>query len=314
MRTRWTRLGLLATTATLAMLAVGGVALALTNVAQYVVATSPNPSCTSQSGPEKAVDGLAKNVYTDKWCALPINGTGPSLTIHTGLGPSGKGLLYSIDILHASWAGESPQYNTRGFRISLSPDGVNWTTIATVTNNSASRTCSLVPPAQQAGNQYVRLDITQGTQGSSNVARIYEVQAWDDRLPTTDGTECGTPLLGAAGPKGVRYEGSDHKGAVRFSAVIRHSSGKAAVYQYILYRMSFATGCARGGMKVPGQVTVKGRVSADRQQRFTLRTKGYLLTGRISGPLAKPTVTGTLRVLAGGCTGEVLPFRATLAG
>ena len=63
-----------------------------------------------------------------------------------------------------------------------------------------------------------------------------------------------------------------------------------------------------------GQVTVNGRESAARQQRFTLRTKRYVLTGRISGTLAKPKVTGKLKVLSGVCSGEVLPFTAKLAG
>jgi hypothetical protein len=124
-----------------------------------------------------------------------------------------------------------------------------------------------------------------------------------------------TTTLGSAAPKTARYRGSDHAGKVRFSMLIRHSSvlGKPIAYQYILYRLSFATGCSRKGVAVPGQVTVSGRVSAGKQQRFSLRTKRYRLTGRISGPLAKPKVTGTLRVLSGACGGEVLPFRAKLA-
>ena len=117
--------------------------------------------------------------------------------------------------------------------------------------------------------------------------------------------------LGSAGVRGVRYRGSDHMGAVRFKLLIRHSSGKAAVYQYILYDLSFATACTRGGVKVPGQVTVTG---AGRHERFSLRTKRYVLTGRISGAAESPRVTGTLRVLSGACGGEVLRFSAKLAG
>jgi hypothetical protein len=128
-----------------------------------------------------------------------------------------------------------------------------------------------------------------------------------EKYPTT---------FGSARSKTVRYKGSDRSGAVRFRMVIRHASvlGKAAVYQYTLYHLSFATSCSPSGRKIPGQVTATGRVSSRRQQRFTLRTKRYRLSGRISGPLAKPKVRGTLKVLRGTCGGEVLPFRAKIAG
>ena len=119
--------------------------------------------------------------------------------------------------------------------------------------------------------------------------------------------------FGSAAAKPIRYKGSDHHGAVRFRMVIRHRSvlGKAAVYQYTLYDLSFATACTRGGVKVPGQVTVTG---SGRHERFSLRTKRYVLTGRISGAAERPRVTGTLKVLHGACGGEVLHFRAKLAG
>ena len=68
------------------------------------------------------------------------------------------------------------------------------------------------------------------------------------------------------------------------------------------------------GVTVPGQVTATGRVSAGKRQRFSLHTKRYVLAGWISGALVTPKVTGTLKVLSGGCGGETLPFTAKLAG
>jgi hypothetical protein len=151
-----------------------------------------------------------------------------------------------------------------------------------------------------------------GVQGSYN-STLFSGQ---DSVATLKGIcEKYPTTFGSARSKNVRYKGSDRSGAVRFRMVIRHASvlGKAVVYQYTLYHLSFATSCSPSGRRIPGNVTATGRVSSRKQQRFTLRTKRYRLTGRISGPLAKPKVRGTLKVLSGACGREVLPFRAKIA-
>jgi hypothetical protein len=118
--------------------------------------------------------------------------------------------------------------------------------------------------------------------------------------------------LGSVPPRALRYKGRDPRGEVSFRLLARHTSvfGVAARWSYTLYDLSFATSCSSDSGKVPDQVTVNGRNNASTKSRFRLRTRMYLLTGRISGTLARPTVSGTVRLLRGACRGETFSFTA----
>jgi hypothetical protein len=155
-----------------AVLLGGGAAQAATpiNVAHGKLATSLNVPCTLGSGPGKAVDGKAANIYTDKWCAHGILG-GATLTVDLG----GCYVVQELGLRHAGGAGESPAYNTRGYSIRVG-DGGSWWTIATVTDNTANYTSHPVPTGKCV--RFIQLAVTRPTQYSSSVTRIYELEAW----------------------------------------------------------------------------------------------------------------------------------------
>lgn len=71
--------------------------------------------------------------------------------------------------------GETTTGNTRDFTLQVSTNGTTWTTVATVTGNTASVTNHTITPVSA---RYVRLDITAPTSTTDNAARIYEVEVY----------------------------------------------------------------------------------------------------------------------------------------
>jgi hypothetical protein len=57
----------------------------------------------------------------------------------------------------------------------VSNDGTNWTTVSTVTGNTASVT---VHPITPTSARYVRLNIQTPTSDGNTAARIYEVEVY----------------------------------------------------------------------------------------------------------------------------------------
>ena len=72
-------------------------------------------------------------------------------------------------------AARSTTWNTRDFTLQVSSNGTTWTTVATVTGNTASVTNH---PITTTTARYVRLNITAPTQTTDNAARIYEVEVY----------------------------------------------------------------------------------------------------------------------------------------
>ena len=121
----------------------------------------------------KAVNGTLDGGEDDKWCGetavrdkwLMVNlGTVRTLTF--------------VVVHHAGAGGERPEYNTRDFTIEVSNNATTWTTVATVTANTANVTTLPV----KATTRYVRLHISR----SSNLtppgaARIYELEVLGPR-------------------------------------------------------------------------------------------------------------------------------------
>ena len=141
-----------------------------TNVALNKTATA-NAQCNGNETPAKAVNGTVNGGNTDKWCAP---GSGPKwLKVDLGSNFS----ISSFNVRHAGAGGEPVGYNTRDFTIDTSTDNVNFTTVATVTGNTANVTTHAVSQIAR----YVRLNITLGaTQTNSDgttPARIYEFEA-----------------------------------------------------------------------------------------------------------------------------------------
>ncbi|GII57097.1 hypothetical protein Pth03_54860 [Planotetraspora thailandica] len=133
------------------------------NLMQDATVTSSS-QCAAGEGPDKAVDG---NTST-KWCALTAD-----KWLEADLGSVRSLNRFVVD--HAETGGESPSWNTVDFTIQVrSSTSDPWTTVATVTGNTAATTTH---PASVSA-RYVRLNITKPTQNSDPAARIYEFEAW----------------------------------------------------------------------------------------------------------------------------------------
>jgi alpha-mannosidase len=104
-----------------------------------------------------------------KWCAT---GAEPHwLRVDLGADET----LESFVVSHAGTGGESASYNTRDFKIQLSPNGSTWSDAVTVTGNTDSKTTHNITPTSA---RYVRLYITDATSTSDTAARIFDFQAW----------------------------------------------------------------------------------------------------------------------------------------
>ena len=91
----------------------------------------------------------------------------------------------SITVRHAGAGGESATFNTRDFTLQLSTDALNWTTVATVTGNTASVTTHAFT-AQSA--RYARLNVTAPTSTTDTAMRIYEFEVYGGTGPTPTAT------------------------------------------------------------------------------------------------------------------------------
>ena len=137
------------------------------NVALNKPATADS-SCNANEGPAKAVNGSVSGGNSDKWCSL---GTSKFLQVDLGSAVN----VQSITVRHAGAGGESTTWNTRDFTLQVSTNGTTWTTVSTVTGNTASVT---VHPITPTSARYVRMNITAPTQTTDNAARIYEFEVY----------------------------------------------------------------------------------------------------------------------------------------
>ncbi len=134
--------------------------------------------CNAEETAAKAVNGSTGGGYSDKWCTLTRD---KWLTVDLG----GVRALSRFVVKHASAGGESASYNTRDFSIQVrGDDGAPWTTVATVTGNTAGTTVHPVTTSAR----HVRLICDRPTQTADPAARIYELEAWGpDRRPHRGG-------------------------------------------------------------------------------------------------------------------------------
>lgn len=138
--------------------AAGGVS----NLALGKTATASGYTNESEA-PKFALDGDDKK----KWCAV---GDAPH-TLTVDLGAAHK--LSEFVIKHAEAGGEPAAFNTRGFKIQLSSDNVNWTDVVKVTDNTKGVSKHAIPLTEA---RYVRLVVEKPTQGGDMAARIYEFE------------------------------------------------------------------------------------------------------------------------------------------
>ncbi|GAA0691096.1 discoidin domain-containing protein [Kitasatospora atroaurantiaca] len=124
--------------------------------------------CNANEGPAKAVNGSVSGGNSDKWCTLTS-----SKWLEVDLGAAHP--LSHFTVKHAAAGGESSSWNTRDFTIQVRSSSADaWTTVATVTGNTAATTTHPVNTTAR----YVRLVITRPTQTTDPAARIYEFEAW----------------------------------------------------------------------------------------------------------------------------------------
>ena len=137
-----------------------------TNLALNKPVTASTP-CNANEGGAKAVNGSVSGGNSDKWCSAAADKT---LTVD--LGSAQK--LSKLAVKHAGSGGEPAGFNTKDFTLAVSSDNATWTTVATVTGNTASAT----EHATTATGRYVRLTVTSGATTGANIARIYELEAY----------------------------------------------------------------------------------------------------------------------------------------
>ena len=164
------------------------------NIALNRPATADS-QCAPSEGPAKAFNGSVSGGLPDKWCSL-----GATKWLRVDLGS-----VYNVTrfvVKHANAGGEGAIWNTRDFNIQTSDDGTSWTTVLTVTGNTADVTTHSVT----ASGRYARLNVTRPTGNTDTAARIYEFEVFGQVGPppppavvsgTVTSSAGGAPIAGA---------------------------------------------------------------------------------------------------------------------
>jgi hypothetical protein len=139
----------------------------LTNLALRRIATA-STTCNANETPAKAVNGTIDGGENDKWCG--------ETAVRDKWLMVNLGAVRDLDFVvvhHAGDGGERPAYNTRDFTIETSNNATTWTTVATVTANTANVTTLPV----NVSTRYVRLHIsTSSNLTPPGAARVYELE------------------------------------------------------------------------------------------------------------------------------------------
>lgn len=123
-------------------------------------------TCTASQTAVKAVDG---NVINDsKWCSKSSN-----RWLQIDLGSVKQ--VNQFVIKHASEGGETDSYNTKAYHILVSADGINWSKVVNVTNNTSSITVDKITDVPA---RYIKLNVTAPTQTQNAAARIYDFEVY----------------------------------------------------------------------------------------------------------------------------------------
>jgi hypothetical protein len=131
-------------------------------------AASGSAGCSATETPDRAFDGASS--WDSKWCAGGAGGQTLSVDLGTAR------YLVGFRVRHAGAGGENSAWNTRDFEIQTSPDGTTWTTVVTVTGNTADVTTHPIPAVTA---RYVRLHVTTAqTDPNTVAARIYELEVY----------------------------------------------------------------------------------------------------------------------------------------
>jgi hypothetical protein len=130
-------------------------------------------TCAASERPPKAVNGSVSGGNSDKWCSS-------SATRWLQVDLLTRRDVGRFVVKHAGAGGESRSFNTRAFNIQVSDDATSWTTVVTVSNNTANVTTHTIAPRAA---RFVRLNVTRPTQTSNSAARIYELEVYGTSGP-----------------------------------------------------------------------------------------------------------------------------------
>jgi hypothetical protein len=135
-------------------------------------ATTGSASCNAAEASGKAVNATASG-RSDKWCSRAASAfLQVDLRTSTALG--------ELVVKHAGAGGESARWNTRDFDLSVSTDGKQFATVATVAGNTRNETRHKVAAVQA---RFIRLNIVTPTSTGDRAARIYEFEAYAATTP-----------------------------------------------------------------------------------------------------------------------------------
>ncbi|GIJ46019.1 hypothetical protein Val02_29050 [Virgisporangium aliadipatigenens] len=131
-------------------------------------AASADSSCAAAESPGRAFNGTVTSGNLDKWCS-----TGGTKWLQVDLGATKQ--VNRIVLKHAGAGAEQTSWNTRDFTLQASTNGSTWSTVATVSGNTASTTTHDFTATQA---RYLRLNITTPSSDGNTAARIYEFEAY----------------------------------------------------------------------------------------------------------------------------------------
>ncbi len=156
-------------------------------------AASGSAPCTASETPSQAVNGSFSGGLNDKWCSAVAN---PYLLVDLGSPQD----ISRFVVEHAGAGGEAFSLNTAAFNIQTSSDGVNFTTVVSVTGNVDSITTHDIAPITA---RYVQLNIVTPTQSGNPPASIYEFQVFGPPSGTSSdfslSTSAGSQTVTAGG-------------------------------------------------------------------------------------------------------------------
>jgi lysyl endopeptidase len=137
------------------------------NLALNRPATGSTP-CNGDETPAKAVNGSVGGGNSDKFCSLAA-----TKFLQVDLGSVRT--VGRFVVKHAGEGGESTTFNTRAYTIQVSTDGASFSTVVSVTANTANTSTHAVSPVSA---RFVRLNVTTPQQTAGGAARIYELEAY----------------------------------------------------------------------------------------------------------------------------------------
>jgi len=146
-----------------------------TNLALAGTATA-SAVCNDRETADKAINGSVGGGNSDKWC----DNTSADKWWQLDLGTAKD--LSSVVIHHAGDGHEDPGWNTQDFSLSVSTDGTTWTTVATVSRNTANITTHAIGPVTA---RYLRLDIVHA------IKLPIDVGDWTCQAPFLEESDCG---------------------------------------------------------------------------------------------------------------------------